>query len=155
MTKIDFEKMLDGMKINELKIIKSDSGSVMHALKKTDKSYKDFGEAYFSTINYNSIKAWKLHTKMTLNLIVPVGEVLFCFFDDRESSSTSNNIIKINLSEQIYYRLTVPPKIWFGFKGISKGTNLILNVADMIHANDEILRKDLDEISVDWFYNKI
>jgi dTDP-4-dehydrorhamnose 3,5-epimerase len=147
--------MLKGMKKKKLTIIKSNDGSVMHALKKNEDEFISFGEAYFSTINYNSIKAWKLHTKMTLNLVVPVGEVLFCLFDDRESSSTSNNIIKIILSEQNYYRLTVPPKIWFGFKGVSKGTNLILNVADMIHDNNEILRKDLDEISVDWFYNKI
>ena len=90
---------------------------------------------------------------MTLNLIVPVGSVLFCFVDVRENSSTFNDVYKIILSKHAYFRLTVPPGIWFGFKGISDGLNLICNVADMDHDPNEVLRKNINEIKIDWIVN--
>ena len=36
-------------------------------------------EELFSTIKCNKIKAWKRHLKMTMNLIVPLGNVKFIF----------------------------------------------------------------------------
>ena len=134
----------------DLNIIESESGSVLHALKKTDLGYQEFGEVYFSTVLKDAIKAWKLHQQMVLNLIVPVGCVLFCFIDYRETSSTYNTTCKIILSQKPYFRLTVPPGIWFGFKGISDDLNLICNVADMPHDPNEVMRKDIDEIKMDW-----
>ena len=71
--------MLEGMIKSELKIIDADNGSIMHVLKNSDNGYKEFGEVYFSTIVKDTIKAWKLHKRMTPNLIVPAGTVLFSF----------------------------------------------------------------------------
>jgi len=87
---------------------------------------------------------------MTLNLVVPVGSVLFCFIDQRETSRTFNKNFKIIISHDPYFRLTVPPQVWFGFKGISDGLNLICNIADIPHEPNEILRKDIGEFDVDW-----
>ena len=134
----------------DLNIIEADTGSVYHALKNTDKGFKQFGEIYFSSVKKDMIKAWKLHKEMTLNLIVPVGKIQFCFFDDREQSDTFNETFKIVLSQKPYFRLTVPPGIWYGFQGVSDGLNLICNVANIIHDPFEILRKEINEIEMDW-----
>jgi dTDP-4-dehydrorhamnose 3,5-epimerase len=142
--------MLDGMIKTNLNIIKLESGSVFHALKKTDPGFEDFGEVYFSTVLKDAIKAWKMHQRMTLNLVVPVGRVLFCFMDPRETSSTMSKTFKIILSQEPYSRLTVPPGIWFGFKGVSDGLNLICNVADIPHEPNEVIRKEIDKIDMDW-----
>ena len=125
--------MLSGMIKTDLNIIEADSGSVYHALKNTDKGFKQFGEIYFSSVKKDIIKAWKLHKKMTLNLIVPVGKVVFCFLDEREKSTTYNKPFKIILSQNPYFRLTVPPNIWFGFKGLHNGLNMITNIASIPH----------------------
>ena len=142
--------LLEGMTLTDLRIFSDKSGSVMHAIKSTELTFTKFGEVYFSTVEENHIKAWKLHKKMTLNLIVPCGQILFCFLDLRKDSKTYNRTYKIILSQEPYIRLTVPPKIWFGFKGANKGLNLICNVADIIHDPNEILRKDIDKIDMDW-----
>lgn len=142
--------MIQGIIKTNQKIIAADSGSIMHVIKKSDNGYINFGEVYFSTVNKNSIKAWKLHKRMTLNLTVPVGKVLFCFFDKRKGSRTFNKKYKIILSQDPYLRLTVPPGIWFGFKGLSNGLNLVCNVADFDHDPKEVLRKKIDEIKIDW-----
>jgi len=142
--------MLDGMIKTDLKIISTERGSVMHALKISEIGFNNFGELYFSTVKKDAIKAWKLHQQMTLNIIAPVGRVLFCFLDVREKSNTFNKTYKIEMSQTPYYRLKIPPGIWFGFKGIDPGLNLICNVADMIYDSNEILRKETNEINMDW-----
>ncbi len=142
--------MLSGMIKTDLNIIEADSGSVFHALKNSDNGFSGFGEVYFSSVKKDIIKAWKLHKEMTLNLIVPIGAVQFCFFDVREQSDTFNETFKIVLSQKPYFRLTVPPGIWYGFQGVSDGLNLICNVANIIHDPFEILRKEINEIEMDW-----
>ena len=61
--------------IRPLKRIFLEEGDVFHALKSSDNEFNGFEEAYFSTIKFNKIKAWKRHLKMTMNLIVPLGNV--------------------------------------------------------------------------------
>lgn len=142
--------MLDGMIKTDLKVITADKGAVMHGMRSFDEGFIEFGEIYFSTVEVGAIKAWKLHQRMTLNLIVPVGEVLLYFFDTRKESNTYNKEYKILMSQDPYFRITVPPRVWFGFKGIGEGLNLICNVADMVFDSTEILRKEVNEIDVDW-----
>ena len=141
---------IEGIVLTDLKMINHLQGDIYHAMKKSDKGFEGFGEAYFSTINKNEIKGWKKHLKMIMNIIVPVGEVTFVLFDDRENSNSVNNFFSVTLSPSNYYRLTVPPGIWHAFKGHNHDLNLILDVADMEHQPDEIIRIDLDKISFNW-----
>ena len=112
--------------LKDLKIIPTDGGNVLHALKNSESIINNFGEVYFSSIKYNFIRAWKLHTKMTLNLIVPVGMVKFVFYFEN-----TNEFLEYKIGEENYYRLTVAPKIWFGFQGLNKKQNLIMNISDI------------------------
>ena len=75
--------MIDGVIISPLKIIRVDEGDIYHGMKRVDKGYCGFGEAYFSSINYGETKGWKRHHEMTLNIIVPNGKIQFALFDDR------------------------------------------------------------------------
>ena len=140
--------MLAGMIKTDLNIIEADSGSVYHGVKNTDTGFTEFGEVYFSSVKKDKTKAWKLHKEMTLNLFVPIGSVQFCFVDGREKSKTYSEKFGIILSQNPYLRLTVPPGLWFGFRGISEGLNFICNVADIPHDPNEVLRKELNEM--DW-----
>ena len=80
--------MIKDVLITELDVINTLGGNVMHAMKENSAGYVGFGEVYFSQVNKGAIKAWKRHNRMTLNLIVPVGEVKFVMFDDREMMET-------------------------------------------------------------------
>ena len=130
---------------NNLKIIQTEGGDVRHFLKSDERSFNGFGEAYFSFINQGSIKGWKLHTKMTMNLAVPIGEVGFVFFQE---SSASFSVHKIGDND--YSRLTVPPNIWFGFKGIGLKTNLVINLSDIIHDPNESKKLNLEKLKFNW-----
>ena len=121
--------------ITPLKQVLVGGGNVLHALKNTDNGYNGFGEAYFSWIENGSIKAWKRHMRMTMNLIVPVGNVQFVFITEK-----GNLLVREIIGENNYVRITVPPGIWFGFKGEYAPKSLVLNLASITHDPDEVER---------------
>ncbi len=133
---------IEGVVLTPLKIISHPKGDIFHGIKKSDKGFVDFGEAYFSTIKNGEIKGWNRHKNMTLNLIVPIGRVIFVIYDDREKSFSRGNFFEIEISLDNYQRITVPPCLWLAFMGKSSGTNLILNIADMEHDPYEIEKLD-------------
>ena len=139
------KKLLDKIKVTPLKIIKLSTGNIMRFLKKNELKNWTFGEAYFSKIKFNKIKAWKYHLKMMLNLTVPYGKVKFVFY-----SKQDNSFRVIEIGAKKYFRLTVPPKIWFGFKGIGKSENIILNITNIQHNPKEILRCKRNKIKFKW-----
>ena len=141
---------IDGIKLTPLKKIYQPEGNIFHCMKKSDLDFKSFGEAYFSTVEYNAVKAWKKHTKMTLNLIVPIGEIQFVIYDDRESNKSKGSFFETKLSINNYMRLTISPNLWFGFKGLGKDLNLLLNLADIEHDPKEMIRLELDKINFNW-----
>ncbi len=141
---------IEGVKLTPLRQIEVEGGDVYHAMKKNDVGYEGFGEAYFSFIEPQAIKAWKQHTKMTLNLVVPVGAVQIVIVDEREESSTYGQFQAVILSPEHYARITIPPMLWVGFHGLSEMTSLMLNVANIEHCPDEVQSLDIDTIQFDW-----
>ena len=134
---------LDFIKTIPLKSFSLPAGDVRHALKNIDEGYVGFGEAYFSSIKAGHIKAWKLHKKMTLNLIVPHGSVDFVFYSEAYDKYRIENIGAKN-----FRRLVVPPGIWFGFKSSNDGEESLLS--NITHDPQEVMRRDLKEINFDW-----
>jgi dTDP-4-dehydrorhamnose 3,5-epimerase len=132
--------------VTPLRRIPTIGGDVLHALKDSDEGFNGFGEVYFSWVEQGAIKAWKYHQNMTLNLVVPLGEISFVFhIKDQENCFRTENI-----GEEKYVRLTVPPGIWFGFQGRGSSQSLLMNLADMAHDPDEVLRKKTSEIVYNW-----
>mgnify|MGYP001172312743 CR=1 FL=1 len=136
--------MIKGIIKTRLKKIENDSGSIYHAFKKSDESFKNFGEVYFSFVKKNVTKGWTLHKQMTLNLVVPVGKIVFNFIDYRDKSSTKNEKNIILMSKEDYFRLTIPPNILFAFRGIENNQNMLVNIADIEHDPNESIKEDLD-----------
>ena len=141
--------MIDGVYCTKLNIISTPGGDVLHAMKNIDNGFVDFGEAYFSEIEFDKVKAWKRHTKMTLNLVVPIGRIKFVLFDDRMPGH-SIQFQEIKMSRENYFRLTIPPMIWVGFQGLYEPGSLLLNISDIPHNPDEVDNKSINEIDFDW-----
>lgn len=135
---------VSNIKIIPLKRIYNKNGDIFHGLKKTDTGFKSFEEVYFSRVNYKAIKGWKKHLEMTMNLIVPFGNVKFVFMDS--SGAYRTEII----GESNYSRLIIPPGFWFGFQGLSKSYSIVTNIANREHDPTEVKRKSIDEIEFKW-----
>ncbi len=135
---------MDGVILTPLKQINNIKGDIFHAMKKSDAGFSGFGEAYFSTIYKNDIKGWKKHTKMTLNLVIPVGEIEFVIYNDAKKEFFS-----VKLSQNNYQRLTVDPNLWMAFRGLGE-KNMLLNIASIEHDPNETKNIELNEILYEW-----
>tara|TARA_Y100001970_G_C14251673_1_gene872323 strand:- start:4596 stop:5048 length:453 start_codon:yes stop_codon:yes gene_type:complete len=130
--------LIHDVQLVELKEIPEKKGSVLHMLRNDEQDFVKFGECYFSEVNVNSIKGWKKHLLQTQNISVPIGMVKFVLFDSREDSPTYKNILEISLGRpDSYFRINIPPMIWYSFKCISKVKSLIVNCSDLPHDQDE------------------
>ena len=136
---------LQNIMVTPLARISTPGGDVMHALKKTEQVFAGFGEAYFTWADHDYPKAWKRHTKMTLNLIVPSGEVRFVFHIAGQKEFRVEDI-----GVKHYARITVPPGVWFGFKGLATQPSLVLNIASIPHSPDEVERLPVADLPYDW-----
>jgi len=134
--------MINGVKLTQLKQLLDERGKVMHMLRADSDGFTGFGEIYFSCVYPGAVKAWHLHKRMTLNYAVPHGNIKFVLYDDRENSPTRGELQEIFLGPDNYCLVTVPPRVWNGFKGIGPTMAIVANCASIPHDPAEIDRLD-------------
>jgi dTDP-4-dehydrorhamnose 3,5-epimerase len=134
---------MEGFRITPERRIANPRGDILHAMKRSSEGYKAFGEAYFSTILPGDVKGWKRHHRMTLNLVVPVGEVRFVLHD-------GVHFEQVDLGCDHHARLTVEPGLWMAFRGMASQPSLVLNIADIEHDPDEAESVSLDRFAYAW-----
>lgn len=144
--------MIEGVIITPLKQILDERGKVMHMLRNDAPHFREFGEIYFSCVYPGAIKAWHIHTRMTLNYAVPYGHIKFVLYDDRPESATHGQLQELFTGPDNYCLITVPPMIWNGFKGLGVEPALVANCATLPHDLGEIQRRSPQDSSIpyDW-----
>lgn len=135
--------MLDKVIENKIGFIDSPGGQIVKAMKKDDIGYKGFGEVYFSILKPGITRAWKRHREMTLNIIVPSGKILFVIHDYIKFKS-------LIISKDNFIRLTVPPMLWYGFKALGNQPATIMNIASIIHNENELENIDVNKFKYNW-----
>lgn len=141
--------MSAGPLLTPLPCIEGPSGAVLHGLKQSAPGFVGFGEAYFSEILGGSIKSWRQHTRVTVNLVVPMGDVQVVV---RQEAGGRHQFLDFRLGRtaEIYARLTIPPGLWFAFKGLGPGTNLILSIIDAEHDPAEANTREIHAFPYEW-----
>jgi dTDP-4-dehydrorhamnose 3,5-epimerase len=135
---------MDGIILTPLNQIHHPKGDSYHAMKKSDDGFDGFGEAYFSTVHKNDIKGWKKHRDMTLNLLVPIGEIKFVVYNE-----DLKEFFSVKISQNNYQRLTIKPNLWLAFKGIDENS-MLLNLASIEHDPNESENMELTSIQYEW-----
>lgn len=144
--------MIDGVKIFPLARIQDERGMVMHMLRKDDPHFEGFGEIYFSVIYPGIIKAWHLHSKMTLNYAVVAGSIKLVLVDQRPGSKTRGEVQEIVFGQVSYQLVRVPPGVVNGFVAVGGKKAIVANCASIPHDPSEITRIDpfSPTIPYDW-----
>ena len=144
--------MIEGVKILPKKQIFDERGKIMHMVRNDDPNFTKFGEIYFSYTHPNTVKAWHLHKKMTVNYVCVFGKIKLVLFDDRAKSKTKGEIQEIFLTTENYCLVSVPPLVWNGFKSIENESSIIANCSDIPHDSNEMIRKPSNDkyFNYDW-----
>ncbi len=144
--------MIDGVKVVPLRTIVDERGKIMHMLKATDDHFIQFGEIYFSTAWPGTVKAWHIHTKMTVNNAVLSGHAKLVMYDLRPDSPTKGELLEVFLGEDNHVLVQIPPGIANGYKAYGNKEAILANCATIAHEPDEMLRMpfNTDEIPYNW-----
>ena len=144
--------MIDGVKVIPLRQIVDERGKIMHMVKATDPHFVGFGEIYFSCAWPGAIKAWHIHTRMTVNNAVMVGRAKLVMYDMREKSSTRGVLQEVFFGEDNYCLVQIPPGIANGYKAYGDRMVVMANCASEPHDPTEMLRVDplSPDIPYDW-----
>ncbi len=129
------------------------SGDVLRGVKTTDAGFIGFGEAYFSYIHYQEVKAWKLHKRYTANYTCPLGQIKIVILKSLASGQPDfADAQEFILSEESsnYQRLTIPPGVWYGFKGLAQPSSLIFSLLSGEHSPDEQESFDFQQSAYNW-----
>lgn len=148
-----FETKIVGLQLTKLNSFHDSRGAVYKFLDKTQKSYIEFGEVYFSLINKGVIKGWKLHRIAVQNICAVYGETVFVIHDGRIDSSSFNQFeeIRINPNEN-HILITIPPGVWYAFKSYTSSFSIISNVSSIVHDPKESDSLDFESIKYEWRY---
>jgi dTDP-4-dehydrorhamnose 3,5-epimerase len=144
--------MIEGVAIRPLLQIVDERGKVMRMLRRTDPSFVEFGEVYFSVVFPGAIKGWHLHHRMITHYAVPRGRIKLVLYDDRPASVSRGELQEIFLGEDNYSLVTVPTFVWNGFKGYGTTEAIVCNCSNIVHDPDEMERLDpfTPTIPYDW-----
>lgn len=163
----EYGKLIDGVTVTKLKVLRDDRGAVAHMLKRTDEHFDEFGEVYFSIVDTNAVKAWHMHREMTLNYACVYGRIRLALYDMRPDSPTLRMVNTLHLEGfpdfKEYNLISIPPGVWNGFRAevvITEGyvrnasmmPAIVANCATMPHDPDEIERIAPDQFPLlyDW-----
>ena len=139
------QSAIEGVALEDLRVIPTDGGPVLHMLRPASALYGPVGEVYFSEVEPGCVKAWKCHTRQTQRFAVPVGRLKIVLYDDREGSATRGNLLEVELGRPDAYRLLrIPPHVWYGFTAVGQIPALICNCPDIPHDPTEGLRESAD-----------
>ena len=146
---------IHGVVCTPLRQIPDERGAVLHMLRSDDPEFIQFGECYFSEVLPGAVKAWKRHRLQTQNLVAPVGRIRLVIYDGRVGSPTKGVLQVVELGRpDAYIRMKIPPNLWYGFVCISPTPALIVNCADIPHAQDESERLALDDPSIPYVWTR-
>jgi dTDP-4-dehydrorhamnose 3,5-epimerase len=91
--------------------------------------------------------------RTTKSSIIPINTPHMLVENVRESSYTRGALQVLELGRpDAYFRLRIPPGLWYGFSCISHGPALLVNCADLPHdpSDGEILGMDNSLIPYSW-----
>jgi dTDP-4-dehydrorhamnose 3,5-epimerase len=134
--------VIEGVEIFPLRRIQDERGAVMHMLRADDPHFQRFGEIYFSVIYPGVIKAWHLHSRMTINYAVIDGNIKLVLYDGRPESKTRGEVQEIFFGQINYQLVRVPPGVVNGFTATGGDGAIVANCADIPHDPSEITRID-------------
>lgn len=131
--KLSKKIIIDGVKTCQLKPIFDERGFLMEMLRSDDEHFKHFGQTYLTAVNEGVVKAWHYHENQTDTFICVYGMIKLVLFDSREESPTGGVINEFFIGDKNPQRVQIPTKVMHGFKGISQGYSLIINIPNQLY----------------------
>ena len=137
-------KMINGVKVKQLKVVSDERGRVMEMLRSDDELFVKFGQVYYTTAYPGIVKGWHYHEKQIDNFVAVKGMMKVVLYDRREDSPTKGVINEFFMGDHNPILLQIPIGVLHGFKCISENEAMVLNIT-----TEPYNRENPDEHRVD------
>jgi len=148
------ERAIDGVELKHLRVIPDERGWLMEILRCDDPQFRQFGQVYLTTAYPNVVKAWHYHKKQTDNFTCIRGMMKVVLYDARKKSSSYRQLMELFIGEKNPLLVSVPPKVYHGFKAIGTETAFFLSIPTLPYNYQEPdefrLPPDSVEIPYEW-----
>lgn len=146
--------MIDGVRVERLEGHEDERGRLVPLFREDDPAVPRFGQVHLTTVHRGAIKGWRRHRERTDCLAAVRGTVRVGLYDARPGSPTEGEVNEFFIGERSPLRLTIPPGVWFGLKGVGEGEALVVVLTDRAHdaldPDEERLDPHVNEIPFDW-----
>lgn len=140
--------MIQDVSISPLQIIPDERGCVRHVIRSDNFDFEKFGETYVSEIYKGVVKAWHGYPTKRIHYAVVKGMVKLALYDSRKTSQTFGQIETLFVGDENYIRVTIPPGVFNGFKGIRD--SMVVVTASEPFSEEGIIRFPADYFAYDW-----
>jgi|SRR3972149_1999464 len=140
----DVVKLIDGVKVKQLRVIPDERGRLMEILRCDDENFVKFGQVYMTTVFPGVVKGWHYHRKQIDNFVVVKGMLKLVLYDDRKDSPTRGEINEFFIGDNNPILVTVPNLVIHGFKGTGVEEAIVINCP-----SEPYQYEDPDEFRID------
>ena len=145
---------IDGVNLKQLRVVPDERGRLMEILRCDDGIFKQFGQAYLTTVYPGVVKAWHFHRKQDDYIACVRGMLKLVLYDDREGSETRGELMEFFIGEHNPLLVQVPAGVYHGFKSVGAEETLVINCPTEPYNREEPDELRLDahtkEIPYDW-----
>lgn len=131
------QKMIEGVRVKELRLIPDERGRLMEILRTDDKEFSEFGQVYVTTAYPGVVKAWHYHKLQDDNMTVLKGMAKIVLYDARKTSPTKGVINEFFVGDHNHILIHIPKLIWHGFKCMSEQETMIVNIVTKCYDYEE------------------
>ena len=148
--------MIEGVRTKKLRWLPDERGRLMEILRASDEIFRNFAQAYVTSVYPGVVKAWHYHKKQVDNFAVLRGMVKIVLYDDRPGSPTRGELLEFFSGDFNPVLIQVPCGVLHGFKGVGEQEALILNLPtrEYDHAEPDEFRIDPHENDIPYDWNR-
>lgn len=140
--------MIQDVSVTPLTIIPDERGCVRHFIRSTDPDFETFGETYITEVYRGVTKAWHGYYTKRMHYTVIKGMVKLALYDGRKESETFGQFDTHFLGDLNYSRITIPPGVFNGFKGLKD--SIVVVTASEPFSETGIIRFPVGYFAYDW-----
>jgi dTDP-4-dehydrorhamnose 3,5-epimerase len=120
--------LIDGVKVNQLKVIPDERGRLMEILRSDDELFEKFGQVYITTIYPGVVKGWHFHKNQSDNVVCVQGMIKLVLYDRREDSPTFNNVVELNCGIHNPVLVHIPADVCHGWMCFGPEEAIVVNI---------------------------
>ena len=149
-------KLIKGLQVKPLKVIPDERGRLFEMLRSNEPIFKQFGQAYCTTVEQGVVKGWHLHKKQVDNFVCVSGMIKLVAYDGRPSSATKGVVNEFFIGRDNPLLVQIPAGVLHGFKGLTAPEAIVINIPTepYHHAKPDEYRTDPHENNVPYDWNR-